>query len=53
MIWTSPLEEAAKASERLAAGDLSVRLTDGHSHRADEIGHALPPPFLRQPDIGG
>jgi methyl-accepting chemotaxis protein len=36
-----PLEEAAKASERLAAGDLSVRLTNGHSHRADEIGRLM------------
>ncbi|MGF6775023.1 methyl-accepting chemotaxis protein [Paraburkholderia sp. GAS334] len=33
-----PLDEAAKASERLAAGDLSVRVANG---RTDEIGRLL------------
>jgi methyl-accepting chemotaxis protein len=36
-----PLEQAAKASERLAAGDLSVRLADGQPLRADEIGRLI------------
>ena len=36
-----PIEEAAKASERLAAGDLSVRLVDGNNVRADEIGRLM------------
>jgi methyl-accepting chemotaxis protein len=36
-----PIEEAAKASERLAAGDLSVRLVDGNNARADEIGRLM------------
>ncbi|MEX3853465.1 Cache 3/Cache 2 fusion domain-containing protein [Paraburkholderia sp. BR10923] len=35
-----PLEEAARASERLAAGDLSVRVTHGRT-RADEIGRLM------------
>jgi len=36
-----PIEEVAKASERLAAGDLSVRLVDGNNVRADEIGRLM------------
>ena len=36
-----PIEEAAKASERLAAGDLSVRIVNGNSVRADEIGRLM------------
>ena len=36
-----PIEEVAKASERLAAGDLSVRLVDGNNARADEIGRLM------------
>ena len=36
-----PIEEAAKASERLAAGDLSVRLVDANNVRADEIGRLM------------
>ncbi|NUY00669.1 methyl-accepting chemotaxis protein [Paraburkholderia youngii] len=35
-----PLEEAARASERLAAGDLSVRVAHGRT-RADEIGRLM------------
>ncbi|MEX3635843.1 Cache 3/Cache 2 fusion domain-containing protein [Paraburkholderia sp. BR14427] len=35
-----PLDEAARASERLAAGDLSVRLAHGRA-RADEIGRLM------------
>ncbi|MGF6446382.1 methyl-accepting chemotaxis protein [Paraburkholderia youngii] len=35
-----PLEEAARASERLAAGDLSVRVAHGRM-RADEIGRLM------------
>ncbi|HEY1998115.1 methyl-accepting chemotaxis protein [Paraburkholderia sp.] len=36
-----PLDEAAKASERLASGDLSVRLADREHQRADEIGRLM------------
>ncbi|HEY3596894.1 MAG TPA: Cache 3/Cache 2 fusion domain-containing protein [Paraburkholderia sp.] len=36
-----PLEEAARASERFAAGDLSVRVADGNHGRADEIGRLM------------
>ncbi|WP_118178460.1 methyl-accepting chemotaxis protein [Paraburkholderia phosphatilytica] len=36
-----PLEEAAKASERLAAGDLSVRIADGGRAKDDEIGRLI------------
>ncbi len=36
-----PLEEAAKASERFAAGDLSVRVAAGRHGRADEIGRLM------------
>jgi methyl-accepting chemotaxis protein len=36
-----PLEEAAKASERLASGDLSVRVAEGQTLRADEIGRLM------------
>ncbi|MGF6838074.1 methyl-accepting chemotaxis protein [Paraburkholderia youngii] len=35
-----PLQEAARASERLAAGDLSVRVAHGRT-RADEIGRLM------------
>jgi methyl-accepting chemotaxis protein len=35
-----PLDEAARASERLAAGDLSVRVAHGRA-RADEIGRLM------------
>ncbi|MEX3810588.1 Cache 3/Cache 2 fusion domain-containing protein [Paraburkholderia sp. BR13439] len=35
-----PLDEAARASERLAAGDLSVRVAHGRT-RADEIGRLM------------
>ena len=36
-----PLAEAAKASERFAAGDLSVRVARGANARADEIGRLM------------
>jgi methyl-accepting chemotaxis protein len=36
-----PLEEAAKASERFAAGDLSVRVADASRGRSDEIGRLM------------
>ncbi|APA87923.1 Cache 3/Cache 2 fusion domain-containing protein [Paraburkholderia sprentiae WSM5005] len=36
-----PLDEAARASERLAAGDLSVRVTQHGRARADEIGRLM------------
>jgi methyl-accepting chemotaxis protein len=36
-----PLDEAAKASERFAAGDLSVRVSSSHERRADEIGRLM------------
>jgi methyl-accepting chemotaxis protein len=36
-----PLEEAAKASERFAAGDLSVRVADANRGRSDEIGRLM------------
>jgi methyl-accepting chemotaxis protein-2 (aspartate sensor receptor) len=36
-----PLEEAARASERLASGDLSVRVSEGQHLRADEIGRLM------------
>jgi methyl-accepting chemotaxis protein len=36
-----PLEEAAKASERFAAGDLSVRVADASRGRRDEIGRLM------------
>ncbi|MDR8397398.1 Cache 3/Cache 2 fusion domain-containing protein [Paraburkholderia sp. USG1] len=36
-----PLEEAAKASERFASGDLSVRVANGTNARADEIGRLM------------
>ena len=36
-----PLEEAAKASERFASGDLSVRVANGANARADEIGRLM------------
>jgi methyl-accepting chemotaxis protein-2 (aspartate sensor receptor) len=36
-----PLDEAAKASERFASGDLSVRVAKGASARADEIGRLM------------
>ncbi|MBN3767226.1 methyl-accepting chemotaxis protein [Burkholderia sp. Ac-20365] len=36
-----PLDEAAKASERFAAGDLSVRVSANHERRADEIGRLM------------
>jgi len=36
-----PIEEAAKASERLAAGDLSVRVSDREHRRTDEIGRLM------------
>ncbi|MFC0695656.1 methyl-accepting chemotaxis protein [Paraburkholderia humisilvae] len=36
-----PLEEAAKASERFAAGDLSVRVADAGRGRRDEIGRLM------------
>ncbi|MFM0178990.1 Cache 3/Cache 2 fusion domain-containing protein [Paraburkholderia aspalathi] len=36
-----PLDEAAKASERFASGDLSVRVGKGANARADEIGRLM------------
>ncbi|MFM0361455.1 methyl-accepting chemotaxis protein [Paraburkholderia sediminicola] len=36
-----PLDEAAKASERFASGDLSVRVAKGANARADEIGRLM------------
>ncbi|MFM0490513.1 methyl-accepting chemotaxis protein, partial [Paraburkholderia graminis] len=36
-----PLDEAVKASERFASGDLSVRVAQGASGRADEIGRLM------------
>ena len=36
-----PLDEAAKASERFASGDLSVRVFKGANARADEIGRLM------------
>ncbi|HYS62870.1 MAG TPA: Cache 3/Cache 2 fusion domain-containing protein [Paraburkholderia sp.] len=36
-----PLDEAAKASERFAAGDLSVRVAKDGNARADEIGRLM------------
>ncbi|WP_421376164.1 Cache 3/Cache 2 fusion domain-containing protein [Paraburkholderia sp. DD10] len=36
-----PLDEAAKASERFAAGDLSVRVAQAGNARADEIGRLM------------
>jgi methyl-accepting chemotaxis protein-2 (aspartate sensor receptor) len=36
-----PLDEAAKASERFASGDLSVRVSASHERRADEIGRLM------------
>jgi methyl-accepting chemotaxis protein len=36
-----PLEDAAKASERFAAGDLSVRVADASRGRRDEIGRLM------------
>ncbi|MBB5499877.1 methyl-accepting chemotaxis protein [Paraburkholderia sp. MM5384-R2] len=36
-----PLDEAARASERLAAGDLSVRVAQHGRARADEIGRLM------------
>ncbi|XUW91516.1 Cache 3/Cache 2 fusion domain-containing protein [Burkholderia sp. M6-3] len=36
-----PLDEAAKASERFASGDLSVRVAKSASSRADEIGRLM------------
>ena len=36
-----PLDEAAKASERFAAGDLSVRVAKHSNMRADEIGRLM------------
>ncbi|WP_434112852.1 methyl-accepting chemotaxis protein [Paraburkholderia caffeinilytica] len=36
-----PLDEAAKASERFASGDLSVRVATGANARADEIGRLM------------
>jgi len=36
-----PLDEAAKASERFASGDLSVRVASSHERRADEIGRLM------------
>ena len=36
-----PLDEAAKASERFASGDLSVRVSASHDRRADEIGRLM------------
>jgi methyl-accepting chemotaxis protein len=36
-----PLDEAAKASERFASGDLSVRVSKGANARADEIGRLM------------
>ncbi|WCM23297.1 Cache 3/Cache 2 fusion domain-containing protein [Paraburkholderia bryophila] len=36
-----PLAEAAKASERFASGDLSVRVAQGGNARADEIGRLM------------
>ena len=36
-----PLEEAARASERFAAGDLSVRVANHGNARADEIGRLM------------
>ncbi|WP_414449657.1 Cache 3/Cache 2 fusion domain-containing protein [Burkholderia sp. 22PA0099] len=36
-----PLDEAARASERLAAGDLSVRIAQGQRVREDEIGRLI------------
>jgi len=38
---TRPLDEAAKASERFASGDLSVRVSASHERRADEIGRLM------------
>ncbi|WP_186196655.1 methyl-accepting chemotaxis protein [Burkholderia gladioli] len=38
---SGPLEAAARASERLAAGDLSVRIADGAPPRHDEIGRLI------------
>ncbi|CAB3797672.1 hypothetical protein LMG28614_04615 [Paraburkholderia ultramafica] len=36
-----PLDEAAKASERFASGDLSVRVAQNGNARADEIGRLM------------
>ncbi|MFL9898237.1 Cache 3/Cache 2 fusion domain-containing protein [Paraburkholderia fungorum] len=36
-----PLDEAAKASERFASGDLSVRVANGANARGDEIGRLM------------
>jgi methyl-accepting chemotaxis protein-2 (aspartate sensor receptor) len=36
-----PLDEAARASERFASGDLSVRVAGSGSRRADEIGRLM------------
>ncbi|OYD71920.1 UNVERIFIED_ORG: methyl-accepting chemotaxis sensory transducer with Cache sensor [Burkholderia sp. CF145] len=36
-----PLDEAAKASERFASGDLSVRVSASHERRNDEIGRLM------------
>ncbi|WP_027213923.1 methyl-accepting chemotaxis protein [Burkholderia sp. WSM2232] len=36
-----PLEEAVKASERFASGDLSVRVAESASRRGDEIGRLM------------
>jgi methyl-accepting chemotaxis protein-2 (aspartate sensor receptor) len=36
-----PLDEAAKASERFASGDLSVRVSASHERRTDEIGRLM------------
>ncbi|MFM0736929.1 Cache 3/Cache 2 fusion domain-containing protein [Paraburkholderia xenovorans] len=38
---TRPLDEAAKASERFASGDLSVRVAKDGAIRADEIGRLM------------
>ncbi|MDE1182013.1 methyl-accepting chemotaxis protein [Paraburkholderia sp.] len=40
-IVSRPLDEAAKASERFASGDLSVRVSNGDTARTDEIGRLM------------
>jgi methyl-accepting chemotaxis protein len=38
---SGPLGKAARASQRFAAGDLSVRVSSSHGRRADEIGQLM------------